>query len=109
MLLFIPQSLRLKVMVPLISLEPVPLPETVSVSFSGLDTPRIGKLDVEGEAMNRRSFIQSIHQLREQHRRRHRCAFLDHRRKRIELFVQLLEQIRRTLKQKRGVIADREM
>ena len=39
--LFIPKSLRLKTIFPLISPGPVPLPETISVSFSECDTPRI--------------------------------------------------------------------
>jgi hypothetical protein len=39
--LFIPNSLRSKAIVPLISPVPVPLPETVKFSGSGLDTPRI--------------------------------------------------------------------
>src|SRR6516162_7477539 len=42
--LFIPYSLRSKAMVPTIAPEPVPSPETVSVSFSALVTPRIVKL-----------------------------------------------------------------
>ena len=43
MALFIPYSLRSKAIVPLMAPEPVPRPETVTVSFSGLVTPRMVK------------------------------------------------------------------
>src|SRR6202040_1518050 len=41
--LFIPYCLRSKAIIPLTEPEPVPFPDTVSVSFSGLVTPRIVK------------------------------------------------------------------